>query len=118
MNTLKKSSMNAALATLVAVMGLAAAPAWAQTAAAPASAAAPVNSQAMSEGVVRKIDLAQHKITLKHGEIKNLDMPGMTMVFVVSDPALLQGVKPGDAVRFKADNVDGKLTVVALTPAH
>jgi Cu(I)/Ag(I) efflux system periplasmic protein CusF len=118
MNTLKKSTLNAALATLVTVLGLAAAPARAQDAAAPASTAAPASPQAMSEGVVRKIDLAQHKITLKHGEIKNLDMPGMTMVFVVSDPAMLQGVKPGDAVRFQADKVDGKLTVVALTPAH
>lgn len=67
-----------------------------------------------SEGEVRKIDPAQGKITLRHGPIVNLDMPAMTMVFRVADPALLEGVQAGDKVRFAADNVQGVLTVTAL----
>lgn len=73
-------------------------------------------TQELSEGEVRKVDLEARKITLKHGEMKNLDMPPMTMVFAVSDPALLGKVKPGDKVRFRAINAAGKLTVTDIQP--
>jgi Cu(I)/Ag(I) efflux system protein CusF len=71
----------------------------------------------MTEGEVRKVDTENQKITIKHGEIKNLDMPGMTMVFSVTDPAMLDKVKPGDKVRFMAANTDGKITVTQIQPA-
>jgi Cu/Ag efflux protein CusF len=71
----------------------------------------------MSEGVVRKIDVANAKITLKHGPIANLDMPGMTMVFRVRSPELLKTVKVGDAVKFHAENINGALTVTAIQAA-
>ncbi|MFA6179936.1 MAG: copper-binding protein, partial [Candidatus Methylopumilus sp.] len=61
----------------------------------------------MSKGEIRKIDKATKKITIKHGEIKNLDMPGMTMVFQVKDPAMLDNVKPGDKVKFSAERSGG-----------
>ena len=70
-----------------------------------------------AEGEVRKVDKAAGKITLKHGPIANLDMPGMTMVFRVSDLSLLDRVKAGDKVRFTAERVDGALTVVQMEPA-
>jgi Cu/Ag efflux protein CusF len=54
------------------------------------------------DGEVRKVDKGAGTITLKHGDIKNLDMPGMTMAFRAKDPAMLTGVKVGDKVRFKA----------------
>jgi Cu(I)/Ag(I) efflux system protein CusF len=41
-------------------------------------------------------------------------MMGMTMVFRVKDPAMLKAVKPGDKVRFRADNVKGALTVTDI----
>ncbi|MCW5772585.1 MAG: copper-binding protein [Rhodospirillaceae bacterium] len=69
------------------------------------------------DGEVRKIDAAQGKITLKHGPIKNLDMDGMTMVFRVKDPAMLKGLKPGDKVKFEADRVDGRITIIKLEKA-
>ena len=69
---------------------------------------------AMADGEVRKIDRTQGKITLKHGEIKNLDMSPMTMVFRVSDPALLDLVKEGDKVGFSADKVGGQFTVTGI----
>lgn len=68
------------------------------------------------DGEVRKIDKEAGKITLKHGPIPNLDMPGMTMVFRVKDPAMLDSVKAGDKVRFSAEKVAGALTVIQLTP--
>ncbi len=67
-----------------------------------------------AEGEVRKIDLATHKITLRHGDIPNLEMPPMTMVFKLADPALLGEVQVGDKVRFTADKVDGSYTVLSL----
>jgi Cu(I)/Ag(I) efflux system periplasmic protein CusF len=69
------------------------------------------------EGEVTKIDLAQARVTLKHGEIKNLDMPPMTMVFRVSNPKLLERVAVGDKVRFAAEKVNGSYTVTALVKA-
>ncbi len=68
----------------------------------------------LAEGQVKKIDKAQGKITLRHGPIENLGMPGMTMVFRVKDPAMLDRVKPGDNVRFQADRVEGAMTVTQL----
>lgn len=70
------------------------------------------------DGEVRKVDVEQQKITLRHGEIANLDMSPMTMVFRVQAPAMLQKVKPGDKVRFTADKVDGALTVMTIEPAN
>lgn len=66
---------------------------------------------------VRKIDLVGGKVTLKHDEIKNLDMPPMTMVFVVKDKAMLETLKVGDQVKFKADKIDSKFTVTEVQPA-
>lgn len=77
-----------------------------------------LGAQAQStDGEVRKIDKAQGKITLKHGEIKSLDMPPMTMVFRVKDPAMLDRVAVGDKVRFDAAKVDGQYTVTAIGKA-
>ncbi|MES2976990.1 MAG: copper-binding protein [Pseudomonadota bacterium] len=71
---------------------------------------------APAEGEVRKVDKATGKISLKHGEIKNLDMPPMSMVFQVQDPALLDKVKAGDKVTFTADMVKGSYTVMSIEP--
>ncbi len=71
----------------------------------------------MAEAEVRRVDTAAGKISLKHGEIKNLDMPPMTMVFQVSDPALLTRVKAGDKVRFTATQIKGAYTVMSIEPA-
>jgi Cu/Ag efflux protein CusF len=71
-----------------------------------------------SDGVVRKVDKRQGKLTLRHGPLENLDMPAMTMVFRVTDPAWLDQVKPGDNVRFRADRVNGMLTVTAIDIIH
>ena len=80
-----------------------------------ASTAAP--GAEMSDGEVRKIDKGSRKITLKHGEIKNLDMPGMTMVFQVRDAAMLDTVQAGSKVKFRADRVDGNFVVTSIQPA-
>ena len=70
----------------------------------------------LAEGEVRRVDKASGKISLKHGEIKNLDMPPMSMVFQVSDKALLDKVKAGDKVNFTASQVNGDYTVMSIEP--
>ena len=70
-----------------------------------------------ADGEVRKIDKPQGKITLRHGEIKSLDMPPMTMVFRVSDPKMLDAVAVGDKVKFDAEKLGGNYTVTAIRKA-
>jgi Cu(I)/Ag(I) efflux system protein CusF len=79
----------------------------------PAAAEQPTSTSGYTEGELKKIDIDQSKITIKHGPIDNLGMPGMTMVFR-ADPAVLVQFKAGDLVRFKADRVGGSLKVTEL----
>lgn len=66
-------------------------------------------------GLVKKIDEAAGKITIRHGPIKKFDMEdGMTMVYHVQDPAMLTMVKPGDKVKFNADQINGQFTVLKI----
>lgn len=75
-------------------------------------------SAEMTDGEVRKVDKDAKKITLKHGTIKNLDMPPMTMVFQVKDPAMLDAVKQGDKVRFKVEKAGSGLVLTELQSAQ
>ena len=84
----------------------------------PAAAGSTASATDMADGEVRKIDMEGGKLTLKHGDIKSLDMPGMTMVFVVKDKAMLDKLKTGDKVKFKAINDGGKFTVTEIQPAR
>lgn len=78
---------------------------------APLLAQAPVD---MTSAEVRKVDKEAKKITLRHEQIKSLDMPAMTMVFQVRDPAMLEQVKAGDKVRFSAEKLDAGYTVMHI----
>ncbi len=73
-----------------------------------AAAAQPV------DGEVMRIDQEAGKITLKHGEIKNLDIPAMQMAFRVADPNWLKTLQVHDKVRFSADKVGGQFTITAI----
>ena len=70
----------------------------------------------MTEGEVRKVDRETKKLTIKHGEIRNLDMPPMTMVFQVKDAALLDKLKAGDKIRFFAEKTPTGFVVIELQP--
>lgn len=70
-----------------------------------------------TEGEVRKVDKDAKKITIRHGAIVNLEMPPMTMVFLVSDPTMLDRVKAGDKVRFSAEKREGAYTVTKIETA-
>lgn len=86
--------------------------ACAATATPAATAAAP-----MSEGEILKVDKATGKLTIKHGELKNLGMQGMTMMFKVRSPDMLDKVKQGDKVRFVAEQTGAGLVVATIEVA-
>jgi Cu(I)/Ag(I) efflux system protein CusF len=72
----------------------------------------------MAEGEIRRVDKDAKKITIKHGPLAKLDMPPMTMVFQVSDPVMLERVKPGDKIRFEAEKVGGAYRITKIEPAN
>jgi Cu(I)/Ag(I) efflux system periplasmic protein CusF len=117
MNTLKSFISTTAM-VVVSAMSLSAA---AQAAATPPGDAAIVVAQAsttdMTDGEIRKVDRDTKKITIKHGEIKNLDMPGMTMLFQVKDASMLDMVKPGDRVKFRAEKLGGGIVLTEIEVA-
>ncbi|MEO8299270.1 MAG: copper-binding protein [Burkholderiales bacterium] len=111
MNTLLKTF--AASLALALALGMPHPPAVAQTKTTTAPAATD-----LTDGEVRKLDAATGTITLKHGEIKNLDMPPMTMVFKVKDRAWLAPLKVGDKVRFRAEMKGDDMVVTVLQPVR
>lgn len=101
---------------------LLAGPAWSQqkgddhAAHGAASPAAAASNADMVEGEVRRIQRDSGKLTLRHGEIRHLAMPGMTMVFQVKEPALLDKVKVGDKVKFLVEKAAAGYVVTAIEP--
>ena len=81
-------------------------------------AAGAAQPTAMSDGEVRKVDKDAKKITVRHGPLQNLDMPPMTMVFQVKDPAMLDQVKTGDKVKFQAEKIGGAFTITKIEPVN
>jgi Cu/Ag efflux protein CusF len=78
--------------------------------------AAPAAASALSDGEIRKVDRDAQKITIRHGPITNLNMPPMTMVFQVKDPALLDRAKTGDKIKFTAEHNGGAYIVTSIDP--
>lgn len=103
---------------VLSIASIAAVAAFAQTPAEPVKPAATRTdaSKNMTEGEIRKVDKDTGKLTIKHGEIENLSMPAMTMVFQVKEKAMLDKVKTGDKVRFVVINDNGKMIVTDLQP--
>jgi Cu/Ag efflux protein CusF len=67
-----------------------------------------------TKGTVKKVDAKAKKVTLIHEELKDLEMPAMTMVFRGKDDAMLQKLKEGASIKFVAERVEGKLTVTEI----
>ena len=105
-HTLVAFALAGAGALLPAVSGAADAPAKG-----PAAAVTTEAASAMTDGEVVKVDASAGTVTLKHGDIPNLDMMAMTMVFKVADKRMLEGVKPGDKLRFRAERRGGSFVV-------
>ena len=122
---MKKHFFSIPLAASLLVLGTATALAQAPAAAAadshsshhPAAAASPEPQAELSEGEITRWDPRTLRLTLKHGEIKNLEMPPMTMVFRVADASVVGDLKPGDKVRFRAEQISGAYHVQRIEKA-
>ncbi len=109
------------LTTLIAAaLTSLAAPALAQPSAADHSAHHPAqakNAATLADGEIRKVDKNAKKLTIRHGPIPNLDMPAMTMAYQVKEPAMLDKVKAGDKIRFRAEKAGDAYIVTRIEPA-
>lgn len=115
-----ESTPNMKTITIAALLVALSAPALAQQKAEDHSAhhpAAAASAADMTEGEIRKVDKDAKKLTIKHGEIKNLDMPPMTMVFQVKDASVLDTLKAGDKVRFVVQKSDTGFVVTDIQAA-
>jgi Cu(I)/Ag(I) efflux system protein CusF len=114
-NIMKHYMYAAAFAAAIALSGAAAANTHHGSDDQPAAAA---SSLSLTDGEVRKVDKDARKLTIRHGAIHNLEMPAMTMVFQVSEPALLDKVKTGDKIRFVAEKEGGAFLVTRIEAAQ
>ena len=117
--------MNKTMYTLITALGLAlAAPAMAQDhsshshhGSAPTAAASSDAKAVLTAGEVTRVDARNGKLTIRHEEIKNLDMPAMTMVFALKNPDDGASLKTGDKVRFHVEAVNGALLITQIEAA-
>jgi Cu/Ag efflux protein CusF len=65
---------------------------------------------------VRKLDLVQGRVTLRHERIESLDMAPMTMVFRLGEGVATDNLVEGAQVRFQVvrDTGTGRLMITAL----
>jgi Cu(I)/Ag(I) efflux system protein CusF len=76
------------------------------------------DANALSSGEIKKVDKDAGKLTIQHGPLANVGMPGMTMAFKVQDAALIDQVKAGDKIRFRVERINGAYIVTKLEPAN
>ena len=81
----------------------------------PVSTRESISHVGYSTGEIKKIDVDQGLVILKHGPIDNLGMPAMTMIFHLAKPEQGAAIKVGDLVRFKAEKVKGLLVITEIT---
>lgn len=72
----------------------------------------------LSQGEIIRWDPRTLKVTLRHGEIKNLGMPPMTMVFRVNDASMLAPFRPGDTVRFRVERQAAGYVITRMEAAR
>ncbi|MBU0499929.1 MAG: copper-binding protein [Gammaproteobacteria bacterium] len=75
-------------------------------------------SDLMSDGTVKKLDSGAGTVTLAHGPMENLGMPGMTMSFPVQDKAMLEGLSVGAKVKFHAEQMGEVITITKIEPVN
>lgn len=108
--------LHSTLLVLIAAVSL---PSFAQEAASAVPAAVAVEAKSvaansLTDGEIRKVDKEGKKLTIRHDEIKNLDMPKMTMVFQVKDAAMLEKLKTGDKVKFSVEQNGGAMLITEI----
>ncbi|MGE5336657.1 MAG: copper-binding protein [Gemmatimonadota bacterium] len=102
--------LNPLLAALMLAVAL---PSLAQRVPSPPSSSAAKIAD-LTDGEVRRIDLARGMIILKHGPIRNIGMGAMTMAFKLQDPKAAITLSAGDKVKFAAEQKGEDLVVTHI----
>jgi Cu(I)/Ag(I) efflux system membrane protein CusA/SilA len=84
----------------------------------PKPASVPAAAPAMTDGVVQAVDASKGVVTLKHGDIVNMQMPAMTMADGVADKKILSGINAGDKVKFQVEMIKNAPTVTQIEPVR
>ena len=80
-----------------------------------ASAAKPSGVGHRAVGVLNAVDAAAGTVTISHEPVASLKWPAMKMDFVLANPSLVAGVKPGAAVEFEfVERGQGEWVVTSL----
>ena len=113
-----KIAQSLIVSTVFAIASLTPAASFAQAQTDPGKSGAvkPDSRKDITAGEIRKVDKDAGKLTIKHDDIRNLDMPAMTMVFQVKDKATLDKLQTGDKIKFKALSENGKLVATEIQP--
>lgn len=65
-------------------------------------------------GEINRIDLPAGRVFIKHGDMRNIGILAMLMVFDVKDPTMLERVRVGDKVAFTVQRDGQQLTVIKI----
>ena len=77
--------------------------------------AAPAKVGHQGVGVLNSVDAASGTVTVTHEPIASLKWPAMKMEFVLANPALVAGVKPGAGIAFEfVERAPGEWVVTSL----
>jgi len=64
-----------------------------------------------TKGEITAINVELGKVTVRHEEIKNLDMPPMRMIFGVTDPEIIANLKIGNKKEFYFVDQNGRMMI-------
>ncbi len=118
MKTTQKLAVVAAMTVATFLAGGVSAQGATSNSQAPATSAKPATEDSeLTLGEIRRIDKVNKKLTIKHGDIKNLKMPGMTMVFQLDNAGALDLLKVGEQVRFRAEFGAAGLIITEIHPS-
>lgn len=71
-------------------------------------------AEEFTKGTIKKVNNKTGKVSVRHEEIKNLEMPAMTMVFRTKDEAMLEKLQDGQKIEFVVERLNGKLTITKI----
>ena len=80
-------------------------------------APAPSQKVGTGTGLIQQIDKERGAVTIKHGPLQGLSMPGMTMSFLVKDKAMLSSLQPLQKVNFELTYDGSKFLITKITGA-
>ncbi len=78
--------------------------------------AKPLSAQddAVISGDVTKVDTTSGMITVRHEPNQRLKLGQATDTFRVSEPIMLNAIRPGAHIRFAADRINGELAITKI----